>query len=556
MSDASQQIDPSDSAHPSGKVSRLKEKLRHLPHRPGVYLMKDRFGSILYIGKAKDLKKRVSSYFQRGRRHSFAQPKIAAMISLVRDLDIVEVRSETEALLLEGKLIKDWRPKYNTDFVDDKRFLLVRLDEHEPFPRFRLTRLRRDDHARYFGPFANSGLLRRTLAEMRKQFGILLGDAPNPTPIAEESPISGPPAPITNYKLQITNPPPSSPAASDQSQISNLKSQIHGIPPQRFRLYTDARAEIYGHPNEVTPAEYAARVAAATDFLEGKARAWLADLRVQMLAAAEKRQFERAAQLRDLLQAVELTTANTSRTRQFIRGSFIKNPSAAEGARQLAETLGLPAPPKTLECFDISHISGEFVVAAMARFVNGAPDKAGYRLFRLRGDIRNDDFRAMEQVIGRRYSRLTREQKHFPDLLVIDGGQGQVHAALKAFLALELTPPPFIGLAKREETIVFPDDRPDAKLPQHSPALQLLQRLRDEAHRFANTFNAKLRSKKIRESLLDDFSGLGPAKKATLFKKFKNLTRLRTATIEELASVPGLGPTLAARLHAYLNHLD
>ena len=524
------------SASPSGSVSRLKEKLRHLPHRPGVYLMKDRFGSILYIGKAKDLKKRVSSYFQRGRRHDFAQPKIAAMISLVRDLDIVEVRSETEDLLLEGKLIKDWRPKYNTDFVDDKRFLLVRLDEHELFPRFRLTRLRRDDHVRYFGPFANGGLLRRTLAEMRKQFGILLGDAPNPTPIAEKSPVSNLESPISAA--------PGTPHSSPFTLSS-----------PRYRLYTDARAEIYGHPNEVTPADYAARVRAATDFLEGKARAWLADLQQQMLKASAQRQFERAAQLRDLLQAVELTTANTTRDRRFLRGNPIKNPSAAEGARQLAEILALPAPPKTLECFDISHISGEFVVAAMARFVNGAPDKGGYRLFRLRGDIRNDDFRAMEQVIARRYDRLHREQKHFPDLLVIDGGQGQVHAALKAFLALELTPPPLIGLAKREETIVFPDDRADTKLPPHSPALQLLQRLRDESHRFANTFNAKLRSKKIRESLLDDFSGLGPAKKSALFKKFKNLARLRAATVEELAQVPGLGPSIAARLRVYLNKL-
>jgi excinuclease ABC subunit C len=501
---------PSAASVAADSLSRVKEKLRRLPHRPGVYLMKDRFGAILYIGKAKDLKKRVSSYFQRGRRTHFEQPKIAALISLVRDLDTVEVRSETEALLLEGKLIKDWRPKYNTDFVDDKRFLLVRLDERENFPRFRLTRLRRDDAARYFGPFANGGQLRRTLAEMRRQFGILLGDAPTPTPLADG-------------KL--------------------------------FRLYTDARAEIYGHPNEVSLADYAARVHAARDFLEGKARAWLAGLREQMLAAAEKRQFERAAELRDLLQAVELTTANTTRDRRFLRGNPVKNPGAVEGARQLAESLALAAPPRTLECFDISHISGEFVVAAMARFRDGAPDKGGYRLFRIRGDIGNDDFRAMEQAVGRRYGRLHREEKHFPDLLVIDGGLGQVHAALKAFLALELTPPPLIGLAKKEETVVFPDERADLKLSPHSPALQLLQRLRDEAHRFANTYNAKLRSKKIRESLLDDFAGLGPVKKAALLEKFKNLARLRAATVEELAEVSGIGPRLAERLRVYLDGL-
>ncbi len=499
---------PTQADIPSGSTtSRLKEKLRQLPHRPGVYLMKDRFGAILYIGKAKDLKKRASSYFQRGRRRQFDQPKIAAMISLVRDLDWVEVRSETEALLLEGKLIKEWRPKYNTDFVDDKRFLLVRLDENEMFPSFRFTRLRREDGSRYFGPFANGGQLRRTLAEMRKLFGIRLGDAPAPT-----------------------------------------AAEISGV----YRLYSDVRAEIYGHPNEVTSADYAARVRAAVDFLEGKAKVWREELHAQMLKAAESRQFERAAQLRDLLAAVKLTTANTTRDRRFMRGNPIKNPSAAEGARQLGTALGLAAPPKTLECFDISHISGEFVVAAMARFVDGAPDKSGYRLFRIRGPIKNDDYRAMEEVVGRRYGRLSREEKPFPDLLVIDGGQGQVHAALKAFLVLELTPPPLIGLAKREETVVFPDERDNLKLPQHSPALQLLQRLRDEAHRFANTYNAKLRSKKIRESVLDDFSGLGEKRKTALLVKFKNIARLRSASAEELAETPGIGASMAARLRAYL----
>ncbi len=470
--------------------------------------MKDRFGAILYVGKAKDLKKRVSSYFQRGRRASFQQPKIAAMIPLVFDLDTLEVRSETEALLLEGKLIKQWKPKYNTDFIDDKRFLLVRLDARETFPRFRLTRLRREDGSRYFGPYANPTLLRRTLAEMRKQFGVLLGDAAPPIPAPDGS--------------------------------------------GRFRLYGDARAEIYGHPNEITPGEYAAKLAEAVAFLEGKTRVWLDDLRAQMLTAATERRFERAAQLRDAVQALELTSANTSRDRRYERRAPALPLSAPEAPRLLGEILGLPAPPQTFECFDISHISGTLVVAAMSRFAGLAPDKAGYRLFRIRGDIGNDDFRAMEQVVARRYLRLHREQTPFPDLVVIDGGKGQVHAALKAFLVCELPPPALIGLAKREETIVFPGDRADVKLPPDSPALHLLQRIRDEAHRFANTYNAKLRSKKIRESVLDDFSGLGPTRKAALLAHFKTIERLRAATAAELAEVSGVGPTLAARLQAFL----
>src|SRR6185369_13073989 len=162
---------------PAPEPVNLKEKLRRLSDKPGVYLMKDRLGRIIYVGKAKSLKKRVSSYFQRGRARAVAQPKIRALLGLIADFDILTVKSEPEALLLEGKLIKQWRPRYNTDFTDDKRFLLVRLDPAEELPRFRLTRFRKEDRSRYFGPFAHSGLLRKTLAQMRRQFGILLGDA-------------------------------------------------------------------------------------------------------------------------------------------------------------------------------------------------------------------------------------------------------------------------------------------------------------------------------------------------------------------------------------------
>ena len=489
-------------------AARLKAKLRALPHRPGVYLMKDRFGAILYVGKAKDLKKRVASYFQRGRRAGFSQPKIAALIPLIKDVEVVEVRSETEAFLLEGKLIKEWKPKYNTEFTDDKRFLLVRVDERAPFPRFRLTRLRREDGSRHFGPFANAGQLRRTLADLRRRFGILLGDASAPTPTPEDA--------------------------------------------ARYRLYADARAEIYGHPNEVTPAEYAARVRSAMEFLEGKARAWLEELHADMEQAAAAQDYERAATLRDSWQALAQTLANTTRDRRFLRGGPDRAAVPPIAAVELAAALALPLPPRTLECFDISHISGTLTVAAMSRFVDGAPDKPGYRLFHLRGPAGNDDFRALEEVVGRRYARLHREHKPLPDLVVIDGGKGQVHAALKAFLLHELAPPPLIGLAKREEAIVRPGDIPDLRLPDHSPALHLLQRVRDEAHRFANTFNARLRAKKIRESVLDDFAGLGPAKRAALFRRLQSLAGLRAATAADLAEVPGIGPTLAARLRVFL----
>jgi excinuclease ABC subunit C len=483
-------------------AATLKEKVRRLPDRPGVYLMKDRLGRIIYVGKAKSLKKRVSSYFQRGRRPTLP-PKIRALIGLIADFDTLEVKSEPEALLLEGRLIKQWRPRYNTDFTDDKRFLLVRVDPAEELPRFRLTRFRKDDRSRYFGPFAHSGLLRKTLAQMRRRFGILLGDA---TP----------------------------------------RRQADGL----WQLYDDVRQELYGFPNCVSADDYRRRVEEAAAFLEGKSQEWLEAMRGEMAAAAAAREFEKAAELRDIIFALKSTLA---KTRRFERG----DPTAVTGdetaSRLLGEALGLPAAPRTLECFDISHISGTFVVASLVRFTDGRPDKDHYRRFQIKSFVGNDDFRAMEEVVARRYRRLRDEGRPFPDLVVIDGGAGQVGAALKAFLALELAPPPLIGLAKKRETIVFTDGRPPLNLPLAHPGLRLVQRLRDEAHRFANTYNADLRSRKIRESVLEDLPGIGAGRRLALLNHFGDIGRLRAADAAEIRAVPGFGAKLAAEVHAFLS---
>jgi len=481
----------------------LKEKVRQLPDKPGVYLMKDRLGRIIYVGKARSLKKRVSSYFQRGRAAAVAQPKIRALIDLIADFETVEVKSEPEALLLEGKLIKQWRPRYNTDFTDDKRFLLVRIDLNEELPRFRLTRLKKEDRSRYFGPFAHSGLLRKTLAQMRRQFGILLSDS-------------------TPQKL----------------------------PDGRWRLYDDVREELYGTENIVTTEAYRRRVDDACAFLEGKSREWLETLRAEMAAAAVRQEFEKAAELRDVVFALEQTLR---KTRHFERLDPTRPQGDEEALYSLQRALQLPQLPHTMECFDISHISGTFVVASMVHFADGRPDKNNYRRFQIKSFIGNDDFRAMEEVVGRRYRRLAGENRPLPELIVIDGGRGQISAALKAFVALDLTPPALIGLAKQHETIIFADERPPLNLPLNHPGLNLLQRLRDEAHRFANTYNATLRSKKIRESVLDDFAGLGPVRRRALMEHFGSIERLRAASAAEISDVAGFGSRMAAELHEFLN---
>ncbi len=485
------------------KKHELGKIVRALPQTPGVYLMKDRLGQVIYVGKAKNLKKRVSSYFQGSKKFIRAQPKIGAMVEMVREIGVHETRNETEALLLEGKLIKEYKPRYNTDFTDDKQFLLVEIDMREELPRFRLRRNRKSERAVYYGPFPQAGLLRSTLSEMRKKFGILLTDS-NPVK----------------------------------------------LPDGKYKLYDDARAEIFAGHNETTPEEYRERVEEACSFLEGKAKDWLNELKEEMNRRAEALEFERAAELRDLTTALAKTIG---KARRFSR-KWPKE-EQEEGGHALAalkDSLGLKKEPTVIECFDISHVSGTFVVASMVRFVEGRADRSSYRRFKVLGGMGNDDFRSMEEVVGRRYGRLRDEGKPFPDLVVVDGGIGQVGAALKAFYALNIELPALIGLAKREETIVFPDQRGELLLPARDYGLRLLQRIRDEAHRFANQFNADLRSKKIRESILDEFSGLGKVKRAALMEHFGSLEKLKKATIAEMTKVEGIGQKLASRLAEFL----
>lgn len=475
-----------------------KAKARRAPHTPGVYLMKDAAGLVVYVGKAKDLKKRLASYFVPRQRQT---PKVAAMMDTVADLEWHEVRSETEALLLEGKLIKRWRPRWNILFRDDKQFPQVRVDLADPLPRFRIVRARSTEACRYFGPFPHQQAVRRTLNEMRRKFGILLADS---APVAQ--------------------------------------------PDGTWKLYDDARSEIQKHANVVTVEAYAARVTEACAFLEGKVESWAEQVEADMRLAAGERDYEKAAGLRDLLDALKRTT---EKSRRFLRENPLPRRDEAGALAALAGALGLERAPATAECFDISHISGTLAVASMVRFVDGQADKSGYRRFKIRSFEGNDDFRAMQEVVGRRYTRLHEEHRAFPELVVIDGGLGQVHAALAAFREHDLAPPPLIGLAKREETIVFPDGR-ELKLPRHDVGLALLMRIRDEAHRFANDFNADLRSRKLRESLLDEMPGLGPKRKGALLAHFGSIQRLRKATIGEIAEVAGLSDKLAGEVKAYL----
>jgi excinuclease ABC subunit C len=483
---------------------QIRQKLGVMPHKPGVYLMKDRFGTVIYVGKARDLRKRVSTYFHPSRRMGW-DLKLNALIEAVHDLDTYSVRTEPEALLLEGKLIKEYQPRYNISFRDDKRFLLVKVNLNDPIPRFVLTRLRQDDGARYFGPYVHSSSARHTLTLARRKFN-LRGCRPF-TPGAED------------YKHCL---------------YGHLKY---------------CTAPCIGN---VALEDYRRQVVAACDFLDGQTGEIERELEEQMKKAAASEDFEKAAQYRDALGDLRRTT---QKTKKFPRFPYTL-PIALDSQSDLAElgrVLELPAVPVRIEGFDISNISGTFAVASMVSFRDGKPDRSNYRRFRMKTVTGQDDFACMAETVRRRYTRLAREAPGaLPNLIVIDGGKGQLNAAVAELGQLGLLQIPVIGLAKEFEEIHRPGVAEPLRLPHSSGALKLLQRVRDESHRFANTYNAQLRLKKISESILDEFPGIGQQRKIALLKKFGSVQRLRLATVEDIAAVPGFGGKAALELKKFL----
>jgi excinuclease ABC subunit C len=378
-----------------------------------------------------------------------------------------------------------------------------------------------DDRARYFGPFASSGALRRTLNLVRHTFN-LRGCRP-----------------------------------------------LHpGEADYRHCLYAHLKVCTAPCIGNVSREQYLMQVRAACDFLEGQCSDMAAQLEHQMRQAAAALDFEKAAEIRDLLADIRHTT---EKTRAFPRLPYTLPVAIHPEAdlQELARCLQLPAPPTIIDGFDISNISGTFAVASVVRFHQGRPDRNAYRRFKIRTVTGQDDFACMAEAVSRRYRRLIQERQTptsksvapsaetqnppaLPDLIVIDGGKGQLNAARTELKQLGLDQVPAIGLAKEFEEIHCPGEREPLRLDPDSGALKLLQRVRDESHRFANTYNAQLRLRRISESMLDEFPGIGQQRKAALLKRFGSVPRLRRATVEELATVPGFGPRLAAELKAFL----
>ncbi|MBN1664946.1 MAG: excinuclease ABC subunit UvrC [Deltaproteobacteria bacterium] len=606
----------------------LEQKIKHAPRSPGVYLMKDAEGGILYVGKARDIRSRIRAYFG----GTDSRVMVPFLVSRIGDIDFIVTETEKEALILENNLIKEHRPRYNVFFRDDKTYFHIRLDPRERFPRFQLVRRPKKDGARYFGPYPSSGQARETLRFLQPIF---------PLRTCGNAELSGRKRPCLEH------------------EIGRCPAPCCGL---------------------IDAAAYDGLVKDATAFLEGREKGLVADLRGRMQGAAERMDFEAAVVLRDRIAAIEATLekqrmATVAATDQDVFGVYreddmtqicavlirsgniigqkvfplikvggetseilsalikrfydgevyipaeivlpedmedrdviaewltdkkgravsIVTPQKGRGAALLAmaqqnaknifrterlakdnpeealkllmERLSLKKRPERIECFDISNIGGALAVGSMVTFVSGLPDKAGYRRYKIRTVEGADDYAMMYEVLKRRYGK----KENLPDLIMVDGGKGQLGVAVSVMRDVAVEGIDVIAIAKEKsdlpggsrlrgptqvakdhDRIYLPGRKNPVNLSRFPTALFLLQRIRDEAHRFAVSYHRQLRDKRDAESLLDAVPGLGEAKKKAVLQYFGDVSHVGAASKEDLQKVEGIGKATAEQIYDFL----
>lgn len=597
----------------AGFSDNIKNALAVLPEKPGVYLMHDASGKVIYVGKAVVLKNRVRSYFRNLASHT---PKVKAMVAKIAEIETIVTSSEVEALILECNLIKKYRPRYNISLKDDKTYPYLKVTMQEDFPRLYVTRRQLRDGARYYGPYADAGAMHATVKLLRSMFPLR-----------------------TCRKMNVDRP-------CLNYHIKRCLAPCAGY---------------------ISKADYHKMIKSVCMVLDGRTTELERDLKQQMQEAADNYAFEEAARLRDQLQAVarlnEAQKAVTNNggdmdifglgqdmtglcvqlffvrkgkligrdnffmpdggdTPQEVMTAFVKqyyneatfipkevvlpylpeedekqlietwladkaqrrvelllpqrgvkkdllklaNENAIkllnerlrkgslslkndlQAAEELQQALGLEHPLERMDCFDISHTQGSETVASMVVFRNGTSSKKDYRRYKIvSAEGKPDDFKSMQEVVYRRY----RDYEDLPSLVVIDGGKGQLSSALEVIRGLGLDDLPVVGLAKREEEIFKPHQSESIMLDRDGAALHLIQRIRDEAHRFAITYHRKLRGKRNLVSVLDHVESIGPKRRQELWKAFKTLDAMRAASVEELAAVEGMNHAAAQTLYDF-----
>lgn len=601
------------------KDDKLDIKVKNLPASPGVYIFRNNTGSIIYIGKAKNLRNRVRTYFQSAQNHT---SKTARMVSAIADLELMVTDSEIEALILEANLVKEHKPRYNINLKDDKHFPYIKVTTGEPFPRILIVRRLEKDSHRYFGPYTNSKGMRGTLRFLSRLFKIRSCNLIIPHPTGKPQKV------CLDYHIGRCGGP-----------CENLQSRE----------------------------EYAEQVDSVLLFLSGKGETLLVKLRQRMGRLSEEMEFEKAAEVRDQITALEsvrqkqkvdagvvvnrdiisfardgrhtvvvimqiregiligrqdfqLTSEPEEEDADLMSGFLgqyynnqpnlpeeiylplrlndedvisqwlskmlgkkvrIRTPQkgeklklvdlAATNARllldeiliqkkgfkervsksvqALKDNLHLSRSPRIIACVDISNTGETDAVGSLVYFANGKPQKSGYRHFRIKEVAGQDDFAMMREVVGRYFYRLQQERGTPPDLLVVDGGKGQLSSVQKEIASLGFENQNIIGLAKRFEEIYLPGNPEPLTIPKSSPGLLLLKRIRDEAHRFAIEYNRKVRGKRTIQSALDKLAGVGPKRREILLKHFGSVKKIKEATLEQLTAVKGIPQNLAEKIY-------
>ena len=607
---------------------RFSTRLAAVPLEPGVYLHRDAARKVLYVGKSASLRDRLRSYF--GSKKNL-DPKSVELVSRIDDFEYIVTASEQEALLLENSLIKEHKPKYNIRLKDDKTYPYIKVDLAEDFPRIYVTRRTANDGARYFGPFASAGSVRKTLDLLKRLF------------------------PYRSCTKTITG--------NDSRPCLEYHIKRCVAPCTGYASRND----------------YSEVIAQVVMFLEGNTKEIVSDLKTTMLEASDNLEFERAGALRDRLKAIEkvyegqnvvglgreeldvigaayggeeawveiffirqgkligrdhftmsgtreeegqeilarfieqfyssashvprkilvpesitdkevvagwletkrkgpveinvpqrgakrrlieMVTTNAAQGLEQLKLKWISDSTRMETAMsELQEELNLPRSPKRIECYDVSHIQGTNTVASMSVFQDGKPLSSNYRRFKIKSHDGNDDFASMREVLSRRFKRLKNardggeENASFaaaPDLVLIDGGKGQLSSAVEVMLHLGLQDIQLASIAKREEEIFLPDAAEPVIMPKNSQGLFLLQRARDEAHRFAVTFHRNLRGKSSVKSALDLVPGIGPKRRKMLIRSFGSVKGIREASEDQLAAAPGMTAKVARQIKEHL----
>lgn len=597
----------------AGFSDNIKNALAVLPEKPGVYLMHDASGKVIYVGKAVVLKNRVRSYFRNLASHT---PKVKAMVAKIAEIETIVTSSEVEALILECNLIKKYRPRYNISLKDDKTYPYLKVTMQEDFPRLYVTRRQLRDGARYYGPYADAGAMHATVKLLRSMFPLRTCRKMNVDRPCLNYHIKRCLAPCTGYiskadyhkmiksvcmvldgrttELERDLKQQMQEAADNYAfeEAARLRDQLQAVARLNeaqkavtnnggdmdifglgqdmtglcVQLFFVRKGKLIGRDNFFMPDGGDTPQEVMTAFVKQYyneatfipkevvlpylpeedekqlIETWLADKaqrRVELLLP------QRGVK-KDLLKLANENAVKLLNER--LRKGSLSLKNDLQAAEELQQALGLEHPLERMDCFDISHTQGSETVASMVVFRNGSSSKKDYRRYKIvSAEGKPDDFKSMQEVVYRRY----RDYEDLPSLVVIDGGKGQLSSALEVIRGLGLDDLPVVGLAKREEEIFKPHQSESIMLDRDGAALHLIQRIRDEAHRFAITYHRKLRGKRNLVSVLDHVEGIGTKRRQELWKAFKTLDAMRAASVEELAAVEGMNHAAAQTLYDF-----